>query len=565
MPSSKEPFSAVAPSQPPFSSGSGSAGFARSADLLYSGGPDWADATPNPPTTVEDQLDKIITDLATGSGAGKIQYNGSGNDFADTSNLAAGDLQTVLDTLVSTLGSITDTTSGADRIGVGNIFNPSITIPQGRLINTLGYLSEGQYLQYTDTGVQFLNGDPLLDSDLDSTINDIVNHLSSEALNNSGAHIVGTYDRTSWIDGTTNPATDIFSALDKIISDLASSTVNASGAHKLRIDARPTWLDTISNPASDLASAVDKIITDLSSTATGITDGASKIGAAAVGSFSSGTLRSQLNALDTGWGKLNRANSWSAIQTFTTTSNFNVSTPDTSSNLASVATPTNRALLYEFRHTSTAYGRLYARRENGATTDGYGLEYVFNAVWGGSSWSADDTSLPSHIYEFGYDDGSESGFDTYAAINLRRRDAGAGTWTSWQAPRLRILPENPAPTAAVNGNTLSCKNINKAWGHISLDGAGNATLDDGFGVSSTVSVTSGASGYVTVTFTVSLVGGYVVVGADNRNSTTLRHVKPANQVTGSFRLHYYDATGTILDPSTTSGVIAFIVMGVQTT
>lgn len=38
----------------------------------YAGGPAWADSTPNPETTVEAQLDKIISDLAGASGAAKI-------------------------------------------------------------------------------------------------------------------------------------------------------------------------------------------------------------------------------------------------------------------------------------------------------------------------------------------------------------------------------------------------------------------------------------------------------------------------------------------------------------
>lgn len=45
--------------------GSGSA-----SDLTYAGGPNWADGTPNPATTVESQLDKIVSDLASETGSG---------------------------------------------------------------------------------------------------------------------------------------------------------------------------------------------------------------------------------------------------------------------------------------------------------------------------------------------------------------------------------------------------------------------------------------------------------------------------------------------------------------
>lgn len=56
----------------------------HAADVDYAGGAAWADGTTNPAATVEAQLDKIINDLATGSGAAKIHANVSGNFIAGT-------------------------------------------------------------------------------------------------------------------------------------------------------------------------------------------------------------------------------------------------------------------------------------------------------------------------------------------------------------------------------------------------------------------------------------------------------------------------------------------------
>jgi hypothetical protein len=42
------------------------------AGQTYAGGPNWADGTTNPPTTIEAQLDKIVSDLAGVSGAPKV-------------------------------------------------------------------------------------------------------------------------------------------------------------------------------------------------------------------------------------------------------------------------------------------------------------------------------------------------------------------------------------------------------------------------------------------------------------------------------------------------------------
>jgi len=46
------------------------------AATTYTGGPNWADGVTNPATTVELQLDKIITNLATAGGSAKIYSNG---------------------------------------------------------------------------------------------------------------------------------------------------------------------------------------------------------------------------------------------------------------------------------------------------------------------------------------------------------------------------------------------------------------------------------------------------------------------------------------------------------
>ena len=50
--------------------------------INYTGGPAWADGTTNPATSVESQLDKILTDLGSGSGTAKIAgpAAGPGND-----------------------------------------------------------------------------------------------------------------------------------------------------------------------------------------------------------------------------------------------------------------------------------------------------------------------------------------------------------------------------------------------------------------------------------------------------------------------------------------------------
>lgn len=65
--------------------------------IAYGGGANWADATTNPATTVESQLDKIIVDLGSGSGTAKIASPAVG----PLNELAAGTLLSQVTTLVT--------------------------------------------------------------------------------------------------------------------------------------------------------------------------------------------------------------------------------------------------------------------------------------------------------------------------------------------------------------------------------------------------------------------------------------------------------------------------------
>ena len=72
--------------------------------IAYGGGGNWADGTTNPATTIEGQFDKIITDLATGAGAAKIQ-TAAGPAWADGTLNPAEQLDQRVDSIISDLGS----------------------------------------------------------------------------------------------------------------------------------------------------------------------------------------------------------------------------------------------------------------------------------------------------------------------------------------------------------------------------------------------------------------------------------------------------------------------------
>lgn len=82
------------------------------ANVAYAGGGAWADGTTNPATTVELQLDKIITDLSGSGGAIKIGAN-SGPNWADGVTNPAATVEARLDKIITDLAA----NSGAIKIG----------------------------------------------------------------------------------------------------------------------------------------------------------------------------------------------------------------------------------------------------------------------------------------------------------------------------------------------------------------------------------------------------------------------------------------------------------------
>lgn len=65
--------------------------------IAYGGGPNWADGTTNPATTVEAQLDKILTDLGSGSGTAKI----AGSNAGPNNDVPAGTLFAQIGSLIT--------------------------------------------------------------------------------------------------------------------------------------------------------------------------------------------------------------------------------------------------------------------------------------------------------------------------------------------------------------------------------------------------------------------------------------------------------------------------------
>lgn len=94
------------------------------ASISYAGGPAWADGTTNPGTTVEAQLDKIVSDLAGATGTGKIMGSAVASDLgAKTLALQITDL---VNNWLKT--SRANTITGVQTFSAGIIANAGMTV-----------------------------------------------------------------------------------------------------------------------------------------------------------------------------------------------------------------------------------------------------------------------------------------------------------------------------------------------------------------------------------------------------------------------------------------------------
>ena len=124
-------------------------GEAAAGSITYNGGPNWADGTTNPATTVENQLDKIIGDLAGSTGTGKIQGSAVGSE------LGAATLSTQIVALIAkSLGWIT---IGNGTTIIGNFNTNGFANSNALLVAALAALPAAGGRIYIKPGVSLTN------------------------------------------------------------------------------------------------------------------------------------------------------------------------------------------------------------------------------------------------------------------------------------------------------------------------------------------------------------------------------------------------------------------------
>lgn len=184
------------------------------------------------------------------------------------------------------------------------------------------------------------------------------------------------------------------------------------------------------------------------------------------------------------------------------------------------------------------------------------LEVSINALWSnaGSTWSRDSSSADSTKYVF-----SPTGLDVYRSTSS---SWGDGAWTSTSL-RLAADP-NPLATFAPAVNSLHASQIPKAWGVVTLDGAGNVALTEGFNIASV----SQGGGVLIVTFARAFANGNYSVKAERvlsaanqwRDAVSSGHVTTGMLIS----LFYFDGSAVAVEnPATTACTVTFAVFGKQ--
>jgi hypothetical protein len=321
------------------------AGAHAASAISYAGGAAWADGTANPAATVEQQLDKVITDLGGTGGGDKLGVAVTGL-WADGTGIASTRVRTALDEVLFDLAAATPGGDGTQKIGAASIADTPSALPGGTARTQLTAL------------LAALNG-----------------HVKQA----SGAHAASAISYAggpSWKDGTTNPAGTVEDQLDGLVSALIADL----GASRIGVTARTAWLGGRTNPAGvSVFAALDKIITDLG-VQVAADDGARRIGAQASGNLPVGSVRTQLDSLDATSVRTNIANVFTAAQT------VNGAAGDTNAALITTAQPVTRKLLWEIIGISYSF-RFYSSTRT--------LEITLNARWNGTQWVKDSTSFVS--------------------------------------------------------------------------------------------------------------------------------------------------------------------------
>jgi hypothetical protein len=371
----------------------------------YGGGGAWADGTPNPPTTIEAQLDKIISDLGGTSGGLKV---GAGATSGTPNSLNAGSVKTQIDAL---LGLINDLSQGPGSTSASTVIyagggawadgttNPSTSVEAqlDKIIADLAATSGAPKI-----GAAATSGSPnsLTAGSVKSQINALLSALNSH-VTGAGAHAASVISNTP---AGNISSTTVQAALNELDSEKAGLGHTHAGTD-VTYGGGGTLADGSVIGAQSFENAFNTLVALLADNVTAGSDGAGRVGAEGQSygsaSVSRGRLSSQvyeLLQLINGKASVTSANTWSQPQTMS--GEPGVQYPSTT---------TWRQLLYIPGYTPLRIA-----------FDGSSLWITINAYYSGGVWNPD--VIGSNRSAIRLDQ-----YDLY----FHYQGGGAGAFASW--------------------------------------------------------------------------------------------------------------------------------------
>lgn len=291
-------------------------------------------------------------------------------------------------------------------------------------------------------------------------------HISGSPERHIATQISGFTSATTWADGAAITGADLKATIEDILTDLADATapdgagrigsdsLSIGGAtpntiaagtvrsqliallttlrDQVNYDGSGNWADSTNIPAQNIEGALDQIVSDLASATPG-DDGAMKIGSESrsSGEVVSGSIASQLEFIAANWGRLARAQNWTALNNF-----LSAITVDGGSGGDSNANPAvyslgpagggSAKLLWRIEAGSGAFVRIYSYV--GALVDSgvSALAVTINAAYGtsGNNWTADTAGQQAIIMVL-----------TRNALHLANKAATGSPWldSAWDS------------------------------------------------------------------------------------------------------------------------------------
>jgi hypothetical protein len=288
--------------------------------------------------------------------------------------------------------------------------------------------------------------------------------------------------------------------------------------------------------------AINEIIADLAAN-----PGSARIGAQGTTELAAGSIRSQLDDIATAWGKLNRAQTWSAKQT------FNGASGDTNAALETTVAPATRKLLWEF-NVGIHKARFYA------ASAGDAFEIAMNAAWNGSAWQQDNAQGNSARLRLSRNN-----------LFIDRIGQASPPWTDsgWSAQGTTFSFGAPPMTTAQKAMSINPKSIVRAHGRMRSLGNGTKNMDTGYAAgynSSPHTTISGNNFFVDFP-----AGGTLATDSYTVLIWSSRYTNIGNgayvpklqaQYTNGFEFYFVSTvSGFVLDPSSMMVAAHYIVFG----